>query len=294
MNIFYKLFFLIFLGCSFITQAQLNDLARLDYTFIPNTESDVEYTRLRALFNFPIKLKGEEEFLLLGLDYSNIHLRFQQESLPFDRQNLNEFQLLDLIIGYTRPLKNDWRLGVRLKPGFSTNLTANELSFEDAVISVDIVFIKERELENNKKDRLILGITHAGNSGFNFPLPFVNYYRKFHSNWSYNIGIPKTNIQYHFSHKHRLKLYAELDGFTSNLQRGVTIINQKIAESINMSLILGGLQYQYHFAKHFELYFRASNIFSLRNKLRDENKNNIFTLDNQERLYFRTGIRFKI
>ncbi|MEH6537237.1 MAG: DUF6268 family outer membrane beta-barrel protein [Psychroserpens sp.] len=292
----HKLFKIIILItiCSFNAQAQLNDLARIDYTFIPDTNSDVEFTRLRALFNYPIKLKKEGEFLLIGLDYSNIHLRFQNEDLPFDKEQLNDFQLLDLSIGYTKPLKNDWRLGIRIKPGFSTNLTANALSFEDIVLSAAIVFIKERKLEEGKKERLILGISYSGNGGYNFPLPFLSYYRKFHLKWSYNVGIPKTNLQYHISEKHRLKLYAELDGFTANLQHGVAVEGLPNAESINMSLIVGGFQYEYHFTKHLQFYARVTHIFSINNKLRDENKDNIYTLDNEALLYLRSGIRFKI
>lgn len=291
-----KLIFIIILLLTsvFSVKAQLNDLARIDYTIIPNIKSDVEFTRFRALLNYPIKLKKEKEFLLVGIDYSNIHLRFKNSSLPFNREELNGFQLFDLSIGYTKLIKNDWRLGIRIKPGFSTNLTANALSLEDVVLSTVLVFIKEREFENDKKDRIILGVSYSGNRGFNFPLPFVSYYKKFNKKWSYKLGIPKVNLQYHISEKHRLKAYAELDGFTSNLQRRVTLTDRRPAESINMSLIVGGLQYEYHIRKHLEFYARFSQLFSIRNRLRDENRKNIFTLDNEARLYFRSGIRFKI
>ena len=141
------------------------------------------------------------------------------ETPSFDKEALSDFQLLDINIGYTAPLKNDWRLGVRLTPGFSSNLTANDLSLEDVIISGDVVFIKDKKESKDVKKpwRLILGASYSGNRGFPFPLPFISYYRKFHSKWSYNLGIPKTNLQYHASSKHRFKLYTELDGFTANL-----------------------------------------------------------------------------
>lgn len=274
--------------------AQLNDLARIDFTYIPNSDSDdVEYSRFKALGNYPFKLKKEGAYLLVGLSYSNIHLRFQDDNLPFDKDLLNDFQLLDVPIGYTQKLKNDWRLGIRFTPGISTNLTANALTFKDVVFSGDVVFIKEKELDGNRKTRLILGASYSQNRGFLFPLPFISYYRKFHPNWSYNLGVPKTNLQYHFSEKNRLKLYAELDGFTSNLQNGVSIDGNGIAERINMSLILGGFQYEYHVTNHLQLYARLAYNFSIRNTLRDGN-NTILTVDNNSRGYFRTGIRLKI
>jgi hypothetical protein len=108
------------------------------------------------------------------------------------------------------------------------------------------------------------------------------------------VGVPKSNLQYHISKIHRLKLYAELDGVTSNLQKGVVVDSTKKAESINMSLILGGLQYEYHITDHLQFFARTSYIFSNTVNLRDGSKNNIKSLDNSNTLYLRTGIRFKI
>tara|TARA_R110000868_G_scaffold301333_1_gene561792 strand:- start:233 stop:1120 length:888 start_codon:yes stop_codon:yes gene_type:complete len=280
---------------STLASAQLNDLARIDYTILPAGNSDIEYNRVRALFNYPIQLEKEDTYLFLGLDYSNINL-LMNENPSFDNEELNGFQLLDLNISYTKPLKNGWRLGVRLTPGFSSNLTANDLNFEDIVLSGDVIFIKDKKNYENvsKPWRLMVGLSYSENRGFPFPLPFISYYRKFNPNWSFNVGVPKSNLQYHISDKHRLKLYAELDGVTSNLQRGVLVDGSEVAESINMSLILGGLQYEYHFTKHLQFYARSSYIFSNTVNLRDGSKNNIKSLDNSNSLYLRTGIRFKI
>ncbi|MEP5341355.1 MAG: DUF6268 family outer membrane beta-barrel protein [Algibacter sp.] len=276
--------------------AQLDDLAKVDFTKIPKNGADIEYTRTRALFNIPLKLKKENEFLFFGLDYSNINLRMGRNDLPFDKEELNDFKSLDLNIGYTKPLKNDWRLGVRLTPGFSTNLTANDLSFEDMILSGVVVFIKDKKKSPDVKKpwRLIIGASYSGNRGFSFPLPFISYYRKFQPKWSYNIGIPKMNLQYHASSKHRFKLYAELDGFTANLQRGVFVDNSALAESINMSLILSGLQYEFHITNNLQFFAKSSYILSNSVNLRNRDKDNIIEMDNSNSLYLRTGIRFKI
>ena len=283
--------------CFFSTQlsAQLNDLARIDYTSIPANNSPIEYSRIRALFNYPIKLKKEETYLMVGLDYSHLDLNMD-DNPSFNKTEIDGFQLLDLNIGYITPINEDWRIGVRLTPGFSSNLTANDLSLEDIVLSGAVIFIKDKTKDEyiSKPWRLMLGLSYSGNRGFPYPLPFISYYRKFNPNWSYNVGVPKSNLQYHISEKHRLKLYAELDGVTSNLQKGVVVDNTEVAQSINMSLILGGLQYEYHFTKHVQFYARTSYIFSNTVNLRDGSKNNIKSLDNSNSLYLRTGIRFKL
>ena len=236
MHSFIRIFLILLLYSTF-ANAQLSDLAGIDYTYIPTVKSDVEYSRLRGLFNYPIKLKKEGTYLFLGIDYSNIHLRSNRE-FPFDTCDLNDFQLLDFNFGYTTPLNDTWRLGVQFKPGFSTNLAADALSLEDVVLSGTVVFIKTGKEYYGKAQKLVLGVTYSGNSGFNFPLPFISYFRKFDPKWSYNLGIPKTNLQHYFSEKHRLKAFAQLDRFTSNLQREVPIIDGEAANTINLSLIL--------------------------------------------------------
>lgn len=288
--------FLIAISITNYSFSQLGDLAKIDYTILPAGNSNVEYTRARALFNVPIKLKNEKEYLFLGLDYSNFNLRMDGDARPFDKEQLSDFQSLDINIGYTTPLKNDWRLGARLSPGFSTNLSATSLSFEDVILSGVVVFVKnKKESEDVKKPwRLIIGASYSGNRGFPYPLPFISYYRKFHPKWSYNVGIPKTNLQYHISAKHRIKAYADLDGFTANLQRGVLVNDAVVAESVNMSLILSGLEYEYQFTKHIRFYARTSYILSNSVHLRDKNRDDIIDLDNSNTLYLRTGVRFKI
>ena len=288
-------FFLIFFLFSTVSLAQLSDLARLEYTVLPKGNSEIKYSRTRALFNYPIKLKKEDTYLLLGLDYSHIDL-YMDDNPSFDIKEVDGFQILDLNIAYTTPLRNDWRIGIRLTPGFSSNLTANDLNIEDIVFSGDVVFIKDKKNDPDvmKPWRLIIGVSYSGNRGIPFPLPFISYYRKFNPKWSFNIGIPKSNLQYHLSEIHRFKLYAELDGFTSNLQRGVVVDNAKVAESLIMSIIVGGLQYEYHITDHIELFARSSYIFSNSVNFRDENKDKIKGLDNSNSLYLRTGIRLKI
>ncbi|WP_143744218.1 DUF6268 family outer membrane beta-barrel protein [Maribacter ulvicola] len=289
-----RLFLFFFITYSIASHAQLSDLARLDFTYIPNKGSDVEYTRSRFLFNYPLKLNKEGQYLFLGVDYSNVHLRFKDDMLPFDRELLNDFKLLDFTIGFTKPLKKGWRLGVRFQPGISTNNAAKTLNANDLVFSGDVVFIKKFENYTDKPSRLILGLSYSQNRGYVFPLPFISYYEKFRPDWSFNIGIPKTNLQYHLSDRHRFKLYAQLDGFTSNIQNGALVNGNEYAELINMSLVNGGLQYEFHFTDHLQLDLRAAYNFNLNNKLKDGRNNTLLTIDNDSRSYFRAVLRFKI
>ncbi len=285
---------LVLLLFSIVGCAQLSDLAKIDYTKLPKGTSDVGYDRLRGLFNYPIKV-NDESFFLIGLDYSKIELSFDNNIDAFDIDAIEDFQLLDLNIGYTFKMNENWRFGARFTPGFSSNLV-KELSFEDVVFSGDIVFIKDKKNDPNVKKpyQLILGVSYSGNSGIPFPIPFIIYYRKFHPNWSYKLGIPKTNLQYHLSKKSRFKLIAELDGFTSNIQGGLLVNEDKLATKANMSIIIGGLRYEYKFTNHIELYFNIAHILSSSAKLKDKKNNTVISVNKSNTYYFRCGIRLKI
>lgn len=281
--------------CPLVSFSQLGDLARVDYTLLPSNDNGFTYKAARVLFNYPVKLK-KDQYLFLGIGYANVDLTFGKGPQPFEKSDIDSFQIFEFNFGYTIPLKNDWRLVGRFSPGFSSNLSARKLTFDDAVLSGDIVFIKDRKESQTleKPYRLIFGISYSGNRGFPYPLPFISYYRKFHPKWSYNVGVPRTNLQYHISEKHRLKLNAELDGFTANIQNGVPLDDGQRADSINMSLILASLQYEFHFLKHYEFFFRVSHILDKNVNLRNREKNNILSLDQSNGSYFRSGIRFKI
>jgi len=288
------LVFLTFIGTA--VYGQLTDLARLDFTIIPKDESGtIQYDRLRALFNYPMRLKRDGSYLFLGLDYSNIHLRIP-ETTSFDVATIEQLQLLDLNIGYTSKLENDWRFAARFSPGVSSNLTASSINIGDIVLSGSVFFVQDKTKDESLKRpyRLLLGVSYSGNSGFQLPLPFVSYYRRLNAKWTYNLGIPKSNLQYRFSEKHRLKTFLQLDGFNANIQNGMLVDNLTIAERVNLFLLVGGLEYEFHIGGHIELYVRGAYNVIQNVRLRDENRNEIKDLGELGNFYFRTGIQFKI
>ncbi len=273
---------------------QLSDLAKIDYTYVPKGDTNVGYSRARALFNYPVKLK-EDKYLFLGLNYSNIELSFDSSVDAFNTEVIQDFQLLDFIIAYTFKVNEDWRFGARFSPGYSSNLVKN-ISIEDVVFAADIVFINNKKNDENvtKPYQLILGISYSENRGIPFPIPFISYYRKFDPKWSFKIGIPKSNLQYHLSEKSRFKLVAELDGFTANIQNGLLVNENEIADMINMSIVIGGLRYEYKFSKNIELFCSAANIFFSNAELQDNKSKKIISVNKKNTFYLRTGIRFKL
>ena len=276
--------------------SQLLDLIRIEYTTVPAQSADFEFQRKRFMVNYPIKLKEEGTYLFVGLDYSSIDLEFKDNVNTFDRTQTDDFSLLDVNIVYTTPVDENWRFAARIVPGFSSNLEGKNLLFEDMFLSGAMVFIKDKKEAPGvpKPYRVILGMAYSGTSGIIFPIPFVSYYKKFHPKWSYNLGVPTTNLQFHASEKVRFKVLGQIDGFTSNLQDELLVNNDGLAERLRMSLILVGLRYEFKIAKNIEFYLNTTRSLQTRIQFRASNRNTILQLDKNKVFHFSSGIRLKI
>ena len=158
-----------------------------------------------------------------------------------------------------------------------------------------IFFIKDRtKITTIKKPyRLILGLTYNTTAGIPFPLPLVSYFSEINENWSYTVGVPKMNVKYKFDEKKNLQAFVGLDGYYAHLQRPVSIQGKQV-DNVSLSLIVGGLGYEYSLSEHLVLYSYAGYTLRLNNVLRNADRENVFTLDDVNAFYLRTGIKFRL
>ncbi|MEQ9405744.1 MAG: DUF6268 family outer membrane beta-barrel protein [Cyclobacteriaceae bacterium] len=274
--------------------SQLLDLLRIEYTNALGDDSNFDFQRKRFLFNYPVPT-GRTGYLFLGLDYSAIDLDLHDEVSGFDKTRTDDFRLLDFNLTYTSLINDDWRFAARFVPGFSSNLEGTGLLFEDVFFSGAVVFIKDKKESSDvlKPFRIIMGLAYSGNSGIVFPIPFLSFYKKFHPKWSYNVGVPVTNLQFHATELFRIKLFGRLDGFNSNLQDGIMVNVTESANRIRMSLVLAGFRYEYKLAERIELYLNTTRSLTGRLQLRN-GRDNILRLDRANVFHYNGGIRVKI
>ncbi|MFK7783122.1 DUF6268 family outer membrane beta-barrel protein [Psychroserpens sp.] len=272
--------------------AQLTDLARLEYSFIPKSKSEDQYTRLRAAFNYPIKTK-EDCYFVVGVEYNNIILNLNDD-YPFDNSLLEALNIIDLNLGYTFKTSEDWRIGLNLNPRIASTLVS-AITSEDIFLNGGVFVIndKTKDKELKRPYRLVLGLTYNATTGIPFPLPFVSYYRRVNEDWSFSVGVPKSNVKYFFNKKHMIQTFVTLDGYYANLQEEL-IINGKQVDNISLSVMVGGVGYEYLLTKHLVAFAYTGYTFRLNNVLRDENRDEVFRLDDLNSFYLRTGIKFKI
>lgn len=272
--------------------AQLTDIARLEYSFIPQSKSEDQYTRLRALLNYPIEVKNDAYFII-GAEYNRIFLNLE-ENYPFDTSVLDRIHIIDLNIGYTFKWNEKWRLGVKFNPRIASTLTKS-LSADDYFLNGGVFLINDRTKDESLKRsyRLIIGLTYNATVGLPFPLPFVSYYRRINEKWSFNAGIPKSNLKYTFNKRNNLQAFVGLDGYLAHLQNAVVINGQNI-DHISLSVAIGGFGYEYCFTKHLVAYMYTGYTLRLNNVLRNKSKDEVLKLSDLNTFYLRTGLKFKI
>lgn len=281
------------------TYGQLTDLARLEYTYFPQEQSDNSFRRFRTFINVPVKLK-EGTYLVPGFEYRNVNLKFKDVT-PFEREDLDRFQSFSVSLGYTQRISKKWRLGAQVATRVTSNFSTGSVNKNDFVHTGAIYFINDKTKGGAEKpSRLILGGRFDTESGRPFPLPFVNYYREFHPDWSYTLGIPKSNIKRYFGNdrRHVLQGFLTLDGFYANIQDNVDVGiapgEFETAESISMLVVLFGVGYEYCFTKHLVFYFYAGHTIINDIRLRDGDRDDVFTINDRNTFYGRSGIKFKL
>ena len=81
--------------------AQSTDLARIEYTYFPQKNSDNSFRRFRALAAYPIALKKEGSYLVPGIEYRKVQFKLPkiEKRLP---TKLHEYSDADLQANFDR------------------------------------------------------------------------------------------------------------------------------------------------------------------------------------------------
>lgn len=289
--------FLIFLFLTFTeVKGQSSDIANVEYTFFPQSSSDNSFRRFTALVNFPIKFGKEGSYLIPGIEYENINFKYEDHAPFLKLDEMDRFQSITLSLGYTWEIKNDWRVAAWGGMMAASNFELGKIVNDDLLFTGALGFIKDKDEEEvDKPWRLIIGVYYSTTSGRPFPLPILNYYKEFAPDWSYSLGVPKSNIKYYLSEKSELQAFVTLDGFYANIQDNRLLENSnKVAENISMTIVLGGLGYEYNFTDHLVYYLYAGHTIMNDIRLRDGEKEDVYTINDVNTFYGRTGLKIKI
>ncbi|WP_299257268.1 DUF6268 family outer membrane beta-barrel protein [uncultured Aquimarina sp.] len=280
-------------------RSQDTNLARAEYVYLPQSKSDNVYSGFRFSGNYPIKMNDRGTYLVMSFQYRLNNLELNDDSIIVDKIGLEEFHTIGFELGYTYKMKNNWRFGAKLGTRLSSNLEASGIDGDDFRYIGSIYFVKSYGKKTSPKTaRLVLGLRYASPASINFPLPIINYSKRFHPSWSYALGTPKTSIKYFFNETNTLQAFIGLDRFYGNIQNNRMFIDEngdtKVAENASMLVINSALGYEYYFTEHLLFFTYAGYTLSNEIRLRDKNQENVLILNDRNTFYLRGGIKLKL
>jgi hypothetical protein len=272
----------------YASMAQTPDVFRVEYMLLPRNDSGAKLSRIKLVANVPIKV-GDSSIVVVGSEYNRLSYDLQRDDIAINQEGLNYFHVVDINLGYVRRYGKDWRLIGVLTPRLASTLT-NPLENGDFSINATIGGFRDRPYLD-KPTRLVLGIAYNSAVALRVPLPVVYFEKRFSPSWSYIIGVPKTGMKYHFKEKHIIQTEFILDGYFVNLQNNTALPDATFASSISSSAAVVTIGYSYNITKEMSFYgFFGHTIFQL-GVLRDEERNDIFTLNDDSSFYMRAGFR---
>lgn len=283
-------FILVFFFLSFVTYvvAQTPDVFRVEYMLMPRNDSGAKLSRIKLVANVPFKMRDSSN-IIIGGEYNRLAYDLRRDDISISGEGLNFFHVVDLNLAYVHKYNEDWRLVGVLTPRLASTLT-NPLENGDFSINATIGAFKDKQ-NIDKPTRLVLGIAYNSTVALRIPLPIVYFEKRFHPNWTYVVGVPKTGMKYHFKEKNIIQTEFILDGYFVNLQNDTALPDAGFASSISSSAALVTLGYSYNITKVISVYGFIGHTLFQAGVLRDEDRNDIFTLNDDSSFYLRTGFR---
>lgn len=269
-------------------KAQSTDIFRIEYLNIPENDTGIKTQRYKALFNLPIKLNERKDYLVAGMEYNRFDMGYT-EDFSFNKRELNRFHIVDLNLGLITKWNTNWNLVTILTPRLASNFV-HGAQRGDFFMNASAAFWKESP-DGDRPFRIIVGLTYNSTTGLPIPLPLLSYYRKFHPDWSFALGVPRSELKRYLGKKHVLELALFLDGYFINLQNNIPMADGQSASKISLNSLVGTLGYQYRLSKGMTLFIMGGNAFIQEGKLRNNERGDVFLLNDEANFYIRTGFK---
>ena len=283
------LYLLLIASCVCIGQTP--DVFRAEYMLMPRNSSDVETSRIKLLANIPIPVRDKKDFIIVGSEYNRYNFEVP-EGLFENSDDLKKLHVLDINLGYVYKMTEEWRLVGVVTPRWSSNFV-EDLQEEDFNINYTAGAYQDKK-NVEKPYKLVLGLSYNSSSPVQVPLPVLYYEKRFHPDWAYVLGVPKSGLKYFTPKGHFFQAELFVDGYYVNIQNDILLSGNNLSTDISQTALLVALGYQYKITKDMSLYFVGGHTLFQNGALRDDERKDIFTLNDEAGLYFRTGFRIGI
>lgn len=271
--------------------AQTPDVIRAEYMLMPTNSTEAKTSRIKLVANIPIPVRDKKDFIVLGAEYNMINFEIPDGRIP-NSNSIEKLHVLDINFAYVYKLTEEWRIIGVITPRWSSNLV-EKLQPDDFNINYTAGVYKDKK-NIEKPYKLVLGASYNASSPVQVPLPVVYFEKRFHPQWAYVLGVPKSGMKYFTPKGHFFQTELFIDGYYVNIQNNILLPGNTIATDVSSSTILLTFGYQYKITKDMSVYLMGGHSLVQNGVLRDADRKDIFTLNDGSGLYFRTGFRIGI
>ena len=271
--------------------SQTPDVVRVEYMLMPANSEEVETSRVKLVLNVPLALRKKQDYIILGAEYNRFSFEVADNLFP-NATDIGKFHVVDINFAYMYKWSEQWRLVGVVTPRWSSNFVS-EVQEEDFNLNYTAGAYKNiKDVE--KPYILVLGISYNATSPIQVPLPFAFYEKRFHPNWSYIVGVPKSGMKYFTKKGHFFQTELFLDGYYVNIQNNILLLDNNLATDISSTALLLTIGYQYKITKDMSFYLVGGHSLFQNGVLRDADRKNVFSSNDALGLYFRAGFRIGI
>jgi hypothetical protein len=274
-----------------VVAGQTPDVFRVEYMLMPQNSAEVETSRIKLLANIPIPIRDKKDYIIIGSEYNRYNFEVP-DGLFASSNDIRKLHVVDVNFGYVYKLTEEWRLIGVITPRWSSNFV-EELQQEDFNINYTVGAYRNKKYIE-KPYKLVLGLSYNATSPVEVPLPVLYYEKRFHPQWAYILGVPKSGMKYFTPKNHFLQMELFLDGYYVNIQNDILLSGNNLSTDVSYTALLLTVGYQYKITKDMSVYLIGGHSVFQNSALRDMERKDIFTLNDEAGLYFRTGFRIGI
>lgn len=263
-----------------------DDVFSFNYTLAPTGNDDVDF--YKTDFKLSVPLKKDMLSNTMAFNY----YQFDYYDTDFDTGELSDLYDLSYNLSHTYLLGDKWNINSAIGVSLVSNLEGS-VSFDDMLVNGSLAFIK-RGGSKEKPSQFTFGAMYSTITGKPRVLPIISYEKKVNEKFSYQLGFPKTFVEYKLNIKNTFKSKLELDGYYGNLSNPIYINISEQVNKVSFSSTSLGLEYNYWMGDCWTIVFSGAYSLLIDYKLENNKNDSTYKFNTKNQPYFSTGIKFNL
>ena len=267
--------------------AQDTDDIYVNSEFFPSSDI-ASQVKLEAGIAIPL-VNTNREKLTIGGKIQNSSFSFVDRNVPFETDQIEDFNSFSLKFKYQRNLGNDWYVNLMGESQVSSNFDEQQITSDDIFFNALVTLNKYSEEKNSM---WTVGAVYDIQYGLYHPIPIIAYTKRINDAWAYKIGAPDSRVKWSLGENHDFEGFASLTGFTSNINDGIEVYKEDYTGTLRQTSFLIGLGYNFTFWDNFKATVTGGYTVYNRMQIQDYNNDEVYDFEMTNSSYLNVGLKY--